>query len=136
MRRIWIAAAICLTGIGAAADGAPSPGWEDLREQYLPGGEVRFDQTLRLMTPDKVEQSFQVPVIVKLGADLGRIEELVVIAENNPIQQVVRIHPHERLESVGLNIRLEMSTPVHTAARTADGVWHVASKSVLVPPSM
>ncbi len=105
--------------------------WPDLAAEYL-GGDVVFDNSLRLMMPDTVENAHEVPVMVKFSADLGQVTEFVVIAENNPIQVAARMFPRRPIDAIGLNIRLEQTTPVRVAARDEAGVWHVDSMMVNV----
>ncbi len=109
--------------------------WSDIRAAHLPGGEVVFDDLVTLVMPTEIENSTDVPLPVKLSPELTGIAEIVVIAENNPIQTVARMMPYRRLASIGLKMRLEMSTPVRAAVLTDDGVWHVGSEwaEVLTP---
>lgn len=114
------------------ADPMKSDMWETIRAEHLDDGAVVFDDSIRLMMPERVETAFSVPMVAKFVGDLDDVEEFVVIVDNNPIQGVVRMTPYRSIESVGLDMRLERSTPVRAAARTADGVWHVASTFVTV----
>ena len=118
-----------------ARDPLGSPIWADLVETELGGGPVVYGGGLHLTMPDTVEDPFSVPVMIKLTRGFGRVAELVLFAENNPIQTAVRIVPHRFIQSVGFDIRLEGSGPVRAAAMDADGVWHVVHKrmSVLTP---
>ena len=136
-----VAAAALLLASGVnAADGQQrdplgSDIWADLLETELGGGPVVYGGGLHLTMPDTVEDPFSVPVMIKLTRGFGKVAELVLFAENNPIQTAVRIVPHRFLRAVGFNIRLEGSGPVRAAAMNADGVWHVVHKrvEVLVP---
>lgn len=135
------AAALLLAGAGAgAADGNErdplgSEVWADLLETELGGGPVVYGGGLHLTMPDRVEDPFSVPVMIKLTRGFGDVAEVALFAENNPIRTVVRIVPHRFIRAVGFNIRLEGSGPVRAAAMNADGVWHVVHKrvDVLVP---
>ncbi len=136
MRSTMLFAVAVLLGTVAharATDPAGSELWEDLSGAYL--GEdavVKFDDSIRLMMADRVESAHEVPVMVKVPHELRDMRELVLLVDRNPIQQVARITPHRRIESVGMNIRLEESTPVRAAVLSPSGIWHVATKSVLV----
>ena len=128
----WGAAA----GAGESAlDPLGSPIWAGLVETELGGGPVVYGGGLHLAMPDTVDDPFSVPVMIKLTRGFGKVAELVLFAENNPIQTAVRIVPHRFIQAVGFDIRLEGSGPVRAAAMDAEGVWHVVHKrvSVLTP---
>ncbi len=132
---MWLLAATFAITVAHARDVDPAGSelWEDLSGAYL--GEdatVTFDNSIRVMMADRVESAHEVPIMVKIPHELRDMEELVLLVDRNPIQQVARIMPHRPIESVGMNIRLEESTPVRAAVRGQDGIWHVATKSVLV----
>jgi len=139
--RIAVAAALLAGASGAAAAAEPgadplaSPVWDEVRAEFLPGEAVRFDEAVSLVMPADIENSSDVPLAIRLDAALGQPREIIVIAENNPIRNVVRLFPHRPISAIGLKIRLEMSTPVRAAALDADGVWHVGSAwaNVLTP---
>ncbi len=125
------------SGVHAAASDDPldSALWPEIFAMAFGESEhvaVVFDDAMRLMMPEVVEDAHQVPVMVKIPSDLGTVREFVLLAENNPIQMVTRAFPHRPIEAIGMNIRLEMSTPVRAAALTGDGVWHVSSVAVTV----
>lgn len=138
MHRRVLPAVAALIGFGwsaaTAGDADPlaSELWSDLKEVYLGDGPAVYDDTVRLIMPERVQDSHSVPVVLRLSPDLGQVSELVLIAENNPIQAAAQILPHRPLHAVGMNIRLERSTPVRAAALDEDGVWHVAGVEVVV----
>ena len=117
---------------GETVDPLGSDLWNDLKEAYLGDAPVVYDDAVRLIMPLRVEDAHSVPVVVKLSQDLGEVAELTVIAENNPIQAAAQIFPRRPMHAVGMNIRLEQSTPVRAAALDASGVWHVSSLAVTV----
>lgn len=106
--------------------------WADMQTEFLGEKPIKYDYQVRLLVPRTVEDAFSVPVVVELSERVQPVEEVVVIAENNPIQTAARIFPRRTIRSVGMNIRLEQSTPVRVAALDADGIWHVASVRVEV----
>jgi sulfur-oxidizing protein SoxY len=127
-------ALLVATGAAHAGDYDPmrSALWADMHSEFLGDGPVKYDYQVRLIIPRTVEDAFSVPVVVELSERVQPVQEVVVIAENNPIQTAARMFPRRAIRSVGMNIRLEQSTPVRAAARDADGVWHVASVRVEV----
>ncbi len=135
-RRVFAMLAV-LTFTATATQAGPndpmqSALWEDLRAEYLGDGPVDFNYMVKLIIPRTVEDAFSVPVVVQLSDRIDPIEEVVLLAENNPIQAAARVFPRRTIRAIGMNIRLEQSTPVRAAARDANGVWHVASVRVEV----
>lgn len=137
---VLAAAVLAMTAAPTAyADGSvnpfDSPLWPAMHEDYLYGDAVVFDDLVGVVMPVDIENSTDVPVAIRLSPELGEVKEVALIAENNPIPLVARLFPHRRINLFGIKIRLEMSTPVRAAARTADGVWHVGSEwaNVLTP---
>ena len=135
-RRVLAALAVLAFTATATQAGPSDPMqsalWEDLRAEYLGEGPVDFNYNVTLAIPRTVEDAFSVPVMVRFSERIGPIEEVVVLAENNPIRAAARVFPRRTIRAVGMNIRLEQSTPVRAAARDANGVWHVASVRVEV----
>lgn len=134
-RAFAILAILTMTGAAAQAgerDPLRSALWEELRVEYFGDAPVVYDYMAKLIIPRTVEDAFSVPVVVKLSERIDPVEEVIVIAENNPIQAAARIFPHRTIRAVGMNIRLEQTTPVRVAARDSSGVWHVASVRVEV----
>lgn len=137
MIRQILAVAAALTILATAShagnrDPLSSVLWDDLRAEHLGDAPVVYDYMVRLIMPKTVEDAFSVPVVVKLSDLIDPVVEVIVIAENNPIQAAAQIFPHRPMRAVGMNIRLEQSTPVRAAALDSEGVWHVASTRVTV----
>lgn len=135
MRAIFAAASLSVfLSIPAAASDLPadplgSGMWESIADRYLPGGRVIFDDRVHLMVPKAAEDQFLVPITVDATA-LGKVEEIVVVADLNPIQRALSFSPGAAEPYVGLRIKVEQSTPIRAAARTPDGVWHVAASMI------
>ncbi len=119
----------------SSVDPLDSPLWQTMHQDFLYGEEAVFDDLVGVVMPLDIENSTDVPVAMRFSPELGEVEEVVLIAENNPIPLVARLYPHRPINLFGIKIRLEMSTPVRAAARTTDGVWHVGSEwaNVLTP---
>jgi len=118
-----------------AIDPLGSVNWIDLQEEYLGDGSVAFDSRITLLLPPEIENSHEVPLTVVIPRTLGSVQQVIVLAENNPIQQVLRLHLHRPVHSLSLTMRLETSTPVRAAVLLADGTWLVGSQwaNVLSP---
>lgn len=113
--------------LGLAAnppDPLRSPSWDAMVARHLDGGVVVFDERVQVVVPPAAEDPLAVPVEVSAKGLTG-VEELRVIADLNPIPLILSYRPREAEPSLGFRFKVEQSTPIHAAARTADGVWHV-----------
>jgi len=104
----------------------------DVLDDYEITGNVIVDGNIRLMMQDKVENAHEVSLVVTLPHYLHDMKEFVLLVDNNPIQQVMRIEPHRRIQKVGTNIRMETTSPVRVAVLDSSNVWRVVSKKVFV----
>ncbi|HNC68630.1 MAG TPA: quinoprotein dehydrogenase-associated SoxYZ-like carrier, partial [Thauera aminoaromatica] len=108
----------------AHTDPLDSPRWEDMRKSFFADVTVVFDERVKVSGPAVAEDSLNVPVNVDASA-LPGVEELIVFADFNPIVKALRFEPGAAQPRLGFRIKLQQSSPVRAAARTADGVWHV-----------
>jgi sulfur-oxidizing protein SoxY len=129
----WIATtalALSLAGLLGMAHGAEpadplgSPRWKDMEREFLPEARYVFDERVKVIAPSVAESPMQVPVTVDATA-LADVREVVVFADFNPILEVLRFFPEATPPYLGFRIKLQQSTPVRAAVRTADGIWHV-----------
>src|SRR5574343_1199275 len=126
-------AAIALAALMSPAEAAALPDngdplasarWADMANTFLAGGAVLFDPRVKVIAPSTAENPMQVPVTIDATA-LPGIVEVVVFADFNPIVQILRFFPDGAPAFLGFRVKLQQSTPVRAAVRTADGVWHV-----------
>lgn len=126
-------AALCLIGFVPATsvavadepqDPLRSPVWSTIQAKYFADGPVVFDDRVKVNVPSIVENQAQVPVTADARA-LAGVKKLVVVADLNPIQQVLTLSPRKAAPYVAFRMKVEQGTPVRAAAQTADGVWHV-----------
>ena len=126
-------AAIALAALMSPADAAAlrdegdplaSARWADMHKSMLAGAPVLFDPRVKVVAPSTAENPMQVPVSVDATA-LPGVVEVLVFADFNPIVQVLRFYPDAAPAFLGFRIKLQQSSPVRAAVRTADGVWHV-----------
>jgi sulfur-oxidizing protein SoxY len=108
----------------AAGDPLDSPRWEDMRKLFFPRDEVVFDERVKVTGPLIAENPMHVPVAVDASA-LPEVREVLVFADFNPIVKMLAFEPGRATASLAFRVKLQQSTPVRAAARTADGVWHV-----------
>lgn len=99
--------------------------WQAMAERYMPGGQVVFDDRVKVMAPLSAENQFQVPVTVDATA-LENVEEIVAVADLNPIPLVLSLRTSDALAYIGFRLKLQQSSPIHVGVRTSDGVWHVS----------
>lgn len=107
-----------------AGDPLESARWGDMAKTLLAGEPMVFDPRVKVIAPTTAENPMQVPVTVDATA-LPNIVEVMVFADFNPIVQILRFFPEEAPAFLGFRVKLQQSTPVRAAVRTADGVWHV-----------
>ena len=126
-------AAIALAALMSSADAAAlkesgdplaSARWGDMQKSLLNGAPVLFDPRVKVIAPSTAENPMQVPVTVDATA-LPGVREVRVFADFNPIVQILRFFPEGSGAYLGFRVKLQQSTPVRAAVRTADGVWHV-----------
>lgn len=113
-------------GAGFAAapdDPLKSANWNDLKKLYFGDAKVVFDDRVEVTAPARAEDSMNVPVGVNADA-LGEVEEVVVIADHNPIVKVLQFRPIAARASLSFRVKLQQATPIRAIARTKDGVWH------------
>lgn len=106
------------------ADPLNSVMWTSMANRFMPDGEVVFDDRVKVMAPLSAENQFHVPITVD-ATQLDDVEEIVVVADLNPIPLVLSMRPKEALSYIGLRLKLQQTSPIHVGVRTADGVWRV-----------
>lgn len=126
-------AAIALAALMPPADAAAlqesgdplaSARWGEMQKTFLAGQPMLFDPRVKVVAPSMAENPMQVPVTVD-ATGLPKVEEVIVFADFNPIVQILRFYPEGSGAYLGFRVKLQQSTPVRAAVRTADGVWHV-----------
>ena len=120
-------AILCITPAVARelpADPLESVMWQSMADRFMPGGEIVFDERVRVSAPLSAENQFHVPVTVD-ASQLDNVEEIVVVADLNPIPLVMNMRPEKAVSYVGFRLKLQQTSPIHVGVRTDDGVWHV-----------
>lgn len=135
-RTRWALIALALTAGTAGAVETPAPAstldkdplnsvmWTNMVERFFPGGKVVFDDRVKVAIPKSAEDQFFVPVTVD-ASGLLTVEEIVVVADLNPIPHVLTFKPESAAPFIGFRLKVEQSTPIRAGVRTSDGVWHV-----------
>lgn len=129
-RSILLMISVALTTLWCNAASAVSPddplksvNWEELKRRFFGDAKVVFDDRVKVTAPGRAEDSMNVPVGVD-AESLGEVEEVVVIADLNPIVKVLQFRPIAARASLSFRVKLQQATPVRAIARTRDGVWH------------
>ena len=110
----------------SSVDPLNSPNWSLMHQRFLKNGPVIFDDRVEILAPNSAEDSLNVPISFKAGK-LGKVEEIVVFADLNPIQLVLKFIPGEIEPNLSFRMKLQQGSPIRVAARTPDNVWHVGS---------
>ena len=108
----------------ADTDPLGSSRWQDMQREFFADARVVFDERVRVSAPTSAEDAMNVPVLVDASALQG-VEEVLIFADFNPIVKALSFEPGRARSVLGFRLKLQQSTPVRAAARTADGVWHV-----------
>ena len=116
----------------ALANPLTTEAWQDILDLEFGDAEVVYDDSVTVVLPERVEEAFSVPMVIDFRDAPYELAEVALFVENNPFPQVARIYPSQPINAIGLNIRLEQTTPVRVAAMDQNGVWHVAHREVAV----
>lgn len=100
-----------------------SPAWGYVRAHFFKGEKVVFDDRVKVIAPERAEDPLAVPVMVE-APGLEGVEEVVVIADLNPIQKILSFEPTHAKPEIAFRFKVQQSTPIRAAMRTGDGVWH------------
>jgi len=97
--------------------------WSNMAERFFPG-KVVIDQRVIVLGPTDAEDQMQVPITVD-ATQLENVEEIVALADLNPIPHILTLRPTRAQPFIGFRVKLEQATPIRVGVRTSDGVWHV-----------
>lgn len=126
---IALAAALMLPAAPAwsqqkSADPLESVLWPDMEGMFFQGEKYVFDPAVKVEAPEFAESPLQVPVTVDATA-LPDVKQVLVFADFNPIIEILRFYPDAIPAYLSFRAKLQQTTQVRAAAKTADGVWHV-----------
>lgn len=115
---------VSLPGLVRGADPLNSPSWDDLRRTYFHEEPVVFDDRIKVTAPLAAENPLNVPVAVDASA-LAGVREVRVLADLNPIVQILSFEPVRAAPRLAFRVKLQQSTPLRAAALGPDGIWHL-----------
>lgn len=121
---LWAMLAACPAGAGGAVDPFASPLWSDVKERVLGSAPYVFDSRVEVRVPAAAENSGRLPVSARVKG-LGRVRELVLFADFNPIPKILTLRPKRAESFVATYVKINMASPIRAAALAEDGVWHV-----------
>lgn len=136
---LWCLGMYCMAGgrFSLAGGGEPdltdgdplgSMQWPSLRAQYLGDAPMQFSADVLIKGPRYAEDAMNVPLLLDaraLGSQGGGIERILVIADRNPVREVLNFEPLLALPMLAFRMRMEQATPVRAMVKTRDGRWHV-----------
>lgn len=102
--------------------------WPGLRKHYALDAPLRFTDEVLVRTPAFADDALNVPLQIDARALLavgGGIARMVVVADRNPIREVLTFEPLQALPMLAFRIRLEQASPIRCLVQTRDGHWHV-----------
>lgn len=125
-----VAGLAVLTASAASAESGSLPEdplesvmWKSLAERFFPG-EIVFDQRVIVSAPHDAEDQMQVPITID-ATQIGNVEQIVALADLNPIPHILTLHPTRAQAFIGFRVKLEQASPIRVGVKTTDGVWHV-----------
>lgn len=122
---------IAASGIALESSAADIPNdplrssqWETMYKLYFKGVPVEFDGRVKVLAPQTAENSLEVPILVDI-TNLNDVQQILVIADLNPLPKVLEFFPEDVAPRIGFRIKLQQASPLRAAARTGDGRWHI-----------
>lgn len=98
-----------------------------MHERLLNNEAVVFDDHVIIHAPEFAEDPLNVPVSIEVNG-LDDIQDIVVFADLNPIQEILNFKPINIKPYLAFRIKVEQATPLRAAVKTADGIWHVGGR--------
>lgn len=138
LRRRQVMGAGVLAGVGATAwaaeedhtggDPLGSMQWPELRKKYMGGAPMQFTDKVIVRTPAFADDAMNVPLQVDaraLSGVGGGIKSILVMADRNPIHEILTFEPLRSEPVLAFRIKLEQGSPIRALVQTKDGQWHV-----------
>ena len=140
MKPRWTGLTLSVGLLALNAYAAPPPGsapfnsplWSSMQRVVLGGGQVVFDDRVKVSLPERVEDGHFVPVSVD-AREVGTVRELILFADYNPIPRALRYQPLHAQPRLSVAMRVNQATPIRAAELDHKGGWHVNGKSLDAP---
>lgn len=94
---------------------------------------VRFTDAVLVRTPAFADDALNVPLQIdaRALADVGGgIARMLVLADRNPVREVLEFEPLRALPMLAFRMRLEQASPIRALVQTRDGQWHAGGAMV------
>ena len=107
--------------------------WPELRRRLTQDAPLRFTGDVAVRTPAFADDALNVPLQIDaraLQAVGGGVARMLVVADRNPIRDVLAFEPLQALPMLAFRMRLEQASPVRCLVQTRDGHWHVGGALV------
>ncbi len=124
----WVAGPAWASDDPTGGDPLGSMQWPQLRRKFMGSAPVRFAPEVVVRGPAFADDALNVPVFLdaralsKVG---GGIDHILLVADRNPVTEIVRFEPWRSLPVLAFRFRLEQASPLRALVRTRDGQWHV-----------
>ena len=102
--------------------------WPQLRRKFIGTEPMRFNPAVQVQGPPFAEDAMNVPLLIDARALIEQgheIDRIVVVADRNPVQQVLSFMPIKAKPVLALRLRMEQASPVRALVRTRAGEWQV-----------
>lgn len=101
--------------------------WPDVRRAFLGQEAFRFDERVLVRAPRFAEDAMNVPVLIDATALGPSVRRIVMVADRNPIRQVLEYRPHRMQPRLAFRFKLQQASAMRALVQTGDGMWHVGS---------
>ncbi|MFM1906759.1 MAG: hypothetical protein RLZZ591_436 [Pseudomonadota bacterium] len=104
--------------------------WPVLRKHYMGNSPMSFSPQVLVRGPAFADDAMNVPMLLdaralsKVG---GGIERITIVADRNPVKEILSFEPLRSLPMLAFRFRMEQGSPVRAMVKTRDGHWHVGS---------
>ncbi len=102
--------------------------WPQIRREFIGSERMQFSDAVLVKGPPMADDAMNVPLLLDARAliDQGHeIDRIVVVADRNPVQQVLSFMPRKARPVLALRLRMEQASPVRALVRTRAGEWQV-----------
>jgi sulfur-oxidizing protein SoxY len=124
----WAMAPAWATDDPTGGDPLGSMRWPALRRQFMGSAPMRLAPEVVVRGPAFADDALHVPLWIDaraLSGVGGGIDHILVVADRNPVTEIVRFEPWRSLPVLALRFRLEQASALRALVRTRDGHWHV-----------
>lgn len=107
--------------------------WPSIRGRVAGDARVLLTPSIKVQGPAFADDPMNVPILIDaraLAHTGGGIERIEVLADRNPIQEILQFEPLQSLPILAFRFKLEQASPVRVFVRTRDGAWYLGQTFV------